>query len=155
MIFLERNIIPPKSWNKISISYLHFTNSSVNSTLENNSFYTRIWLSNLLFILYIQDEKRTFSFLNFLPELQLMNRSNKTQLISKILRGSVVWIFLWSSRLGLQNTLTTSLLGVRLSQRVSWYDAKQSDGRWAPIMLEYPFIAIAPKSILAWSVSTW
>ena len=45
-------------------------------------------------------------------------------------------------------------------QRVSWYDAKQSDGE-VPAMLElwgnaeYPFIAIAPRSTLPRSGSTW
>ena len=34
------------------------------------------------------------------------------------------------------------------------YDIKQSEGE-ALVMLEYPFIAISPRSILAQSGSTW
>ena len=34
------------------------------------------------------------------------------------------------------------------------YDTKQSDGK-VRVILEYPFIAIAPRSTLAWSGSTW
>ena len=47
-----------------------------------------------------------------------------------------------------------------MKQWMSWYDTKQSDGK-APVMLElwgmqeYPFIAIVPRSTLAWSGSTW
>ena len=49
--------------------------------------------------------------------------------------------------------------GCRIHQLHLWYDSKQSDGE-VPVMLpsrnvEYPFIAIAPRSFLAQSGSTW
>ena len=41
----------------------------------------------------------------------------------------------WPSRLGLQNTPTVTQQRMRLPQRVSCYDTKQSDGK-VPVMLE-------------------
>ena len=50
--------------------------------------------------------------------------------------------------------------GVRPPQWVSWYDTQQSDSD-VPMMLgalgnaEHPFIAIVPRSTMAWRGSTW
>ena len=63
------------------------------------------------------------------------------------------------SRLGLQNTLTASLQsGKTPPQQVSWIwheTSRVSSNCGALGNAEYPFIAIAPRSTLAWSSSTW
>ena len=67
----------------------------------------------------------------------------------------------WPSRLSLKNTPTTPLQRRKPTpspNECPEYDTKQSDDE-APVILEirenaeYPFIAIAPRSTLAWSSS--
>ena len=66
----------------------------------------------------------------------------------------------WPSQLRLQNTSTASLHRGRLPQRVFWI-WHETNWRWGSSNAgtlknaEYPFIAIAPRSTLTWSGSTW
>ena len=62
------------------------------------------------------------------------------------------------SWLGMQNTLTASLQRGKIIR--PGYDTKQSDPKALAMLellgnTEYPFIAITPRSTLAWSGSSW